>query len=166
MEDFDEFCTNALEILGGPVAITIQTLKELRFQGAERKIDSLLGLSVDEKNKIMELLKAPDSTPRVAPSQDELDAIEDPLYVPVLTVPSVIYERDFGGRFIFENHILSYPAPPEHAVRRVLPIGFPEMPHSSVATVGGPYGFGKKKSKKVKGKKSKNKGSGKASRRR
>ena len=165
MEDFDEFCTNALEILGGPVAITIQTLKELRFQGAERKIDSLLGLSVDEKNKIMELLKAPDSTPRVAPSQDELDAIEDPLYVPVLTVPSVIYERDFGGRFIFEHHILSYPAPPEHAVRRVLPIG---MPHSSVSTIGGPYGFGKKKkkSKKEKAKKGKNKGSGKASHRR
>jgi len=166
MEDFDEFCTNALEILGGPVAITIQTFKELRFQGAERKIDSLLGLSLAEKNKILELLKAPDSTPSVAPSQDELDAIEDPLYVPALTVPSVIYERDFGGRFIFENHILSYPAPPEHAVRRVLPIGFPGMPHSSVSTIGGPYGFGKKKSKKVKGKKSKNKGSRKASRRR
>ena len=86
----------------------------------------------------MELLKLPDSTPAAAPSQEELDAIEDPLYVPPLTVPTVIYERDFGGRFIFENHILSQPAPIEHAVRRVLPKVI--MPHSSVSTRQNPYG--------------------------
>ena len=149
MEDFDEFCTQALTILAEPLAVTIQGLKDLRFTGAERKIDSLLGLSREDKEKIMELLKVPDSTPAAAPSQEELDAIEDPLYVPPLTVPTVIYERDFGGRFIFENHILSQPAPLEHAVRRILPIGFQGMPHSSLATIGNPYGFGKKRSKKV-----------------
>ena len=165
MEDFDEFCTQVLTILGEPLAVTIQGLKDLKFTGAERKIDGLLGLSSEDKEKIMELLKIPDSTPAAAPSQEELDAIEDLLYVPPLTVPTVIYERDFGGRFIFENHILSYPAPPEHAVRSgVLPIGFHGMPHSSVATIGNHVGFGKKRSKKRKAKKSK--GSGKASRRR
>ena len=121
-------------------------------------------IPLEDKEKIMELLKLPDSAPAAAPSQEELDAIEDPLYVPPLTVPTVIYERDFGGRFIFENHILSQSAPPEHAVRRVLPIGFYEIPHSSVEIIGEPRGFGKKRSKKEKAKKVK--ASGKVSRRR
>lgn len=167
MEDFDEFCTHALTILAEPLALTVQGLKDLRFTGAERDLNKLIGLTGEDRDKIMELLKVSDKRTDIAPSQKELedlDAIEDPPYEPTLTIPSVIYERDFGGRFIFENHILSQPAPIENAVRRVSPIGFHGMPHSSVSTIGGPVGFGKKRSKRGKAKKVK--ASGKVSRRR
>ena len=52
-----------------------------------------------------------------------------------------VYQKNAAG--------IGEPAPIEHAVRRVLPIGFHGMPHSNVATIGNPYGFGKKRSKKV-----------------
>ena len=109
----------------------------------------------------MELLVTPDAATNAAPSEAELEAlelIEDPPWEPTLTVPIEIYERDIGGRFIFENHILSQPAPQEHAVAVILPIGYNPLGVSVV-------GEGKKRSKQKrlsKGKTSrKGKGKGK-----
>ena len=107
----------------------------------------------------MELLVTPDAAKNAAPSEAELEAlelIEDPTWEPTLTVPLEIYERQIGGRFIFENHILSEPAPQEHAVAAILPTGYNLLGVSVV-------GEGKKRSKNrrlTKGKSSR-KGKGK-----
>ena len=162
MLDFDEFCTQSLTIFAEPLAKTVEGYKNLRFSGAERKLDQLIGLRGDNRDKVMELLVTPDAAKNAAPSQadlEKLELIEDPSWEPTLTVPIEIYEREIGGRFIFENHILSEPAPQEHAVAVTLPIGYNPLGVSVV-------GEGKKRSKQKrlsKGKTSrKGKGKGKA----
>ena len=143
MLDFDEFCTQSLTIFAEPLARTVEGYKTLRFAGVERKLDKLIGLKGDNRDKIMELLVTPDAATNAAPSKAELEAlelIEDPPWEPTLTVPIEIYEREIGGRFIFENHILSQPAPQEHAVAVILPIGYNPL---GVIVVG----EGKKRSK-------------------
>ena len=42
MLDFDEFCTQSLTIFAEPLAKTVEGYKNLRFSGAERKLDQLL----------------------------------------------------------------------------------------------------------------------------
>lgn len=159
MADFDEFCTQSLTIFAEPLARTVEAYKTLRFSGVERKLDKLIGLKGDNRDKVMELLVTPDAAKNAAPSEAELEAlelIEDPTWEPTLTVPIEIYERQIGGRFIFENHILSEPAPQEHAVAAILPIGYNPLGVSVV-------GEGKKRSKNrrlTKGKSSR-KGKGK-----
>ena len=86
--------TQALKILAEPTVI--QGLKDLRFKGAERKMKKFNKERIRIK---LELLKLPDYSCSCLVKKNLM--LLKPLYVPPLTVPTVIYERDFE-RFIFK----------------------------------------------------------------